>query len=188
MIKPRSYRLKSTFDIFLLVIMILPVHVVMGVIVLLYAFQRQSQIIFKQKRTGLYGGSFYIYKFRTLNSDLETTRIGRALRLWSLDELPQIWNILKGEMSFVGPRPLLPEYLNRYSKQQEQRMQVKPGITGLAQVNGRNSITWDQKFEHDVYYVENSSLKMDLKIIFKTLISLRSEIVDPNLVRPFDPC
>lgn len=136
--------------------------------------------IFKQPRPGLNGEIFYVYKFRTMTDErdekgellpdeIRLTSFGKLLRKLSLDELPQLWNVLKGEMSFVGPRPLLVEYLPLYSKRQAKRHNVRPGITGWAQVNGRNAISWEQKFEYDVWYVENRSLWLDFKIMLMTV-------------------
>tara|TARA_Y100001970_G_scaffold279740_1_gene387587 strand:- start:172 stop:765 length:594 start_codon:yes stop_codon:yes gene_type:complete len=131
-------------------------------------------ILFRQVRTGQYGKSFLIYKFRTmLNGDESDqdrlTRLGKFYRRWSLDELPQLFNILKGDMNVVGPRPLLPEYAHLYTIEQARRLDAKPGVTGWAQVNGRNQISWEEKFELDVWYVNNRSLKLDIYIVFKTL-------------------
>ena len=137
-------------------------------------------VLFKQDRPGLNGRSFGLLKFRTMSQatdaagvplpdDQRLTRLGRLLRRASLDELPQLWNVLRGEMSLVGPRPLLPKYLRRYSDSQMRRHDVKPGITGWAQVNGRNAVTWDEKFELDVWYVDNQSHWLDIKILWLTL-------------------
>ncbi len=148
--------------------------------VLVYLFLG-SPIIFKQQRPGLHEKPFFLYKFRTmldakdsngnLLSDAERlTRFGRLLRMLSLDELPELINILKGEMSLVGPRPLLMEYLPYYSCRERLRHSVRPGITGWAQINGRNTLTWKKKFELDVWYVEHLSFRLDMEIIFKTII------------------
>lgn len=137
-------------------------------------------IFFRQLRPGLNGKPFTILKFRTMNnrrdvngallSDHERlTPIGKILRSTSLDELPELFNVLKGEMSLVGPRPLLMQYLDRYSPEQRRRHEVKPGITGWAQINGRNAITWEDKFKLDVWYVDHRSLGLDVKIIASTL-------------------
>jgi sugar transferase EpsL len=137
-------------------------------------------ILFRQYRTGLNGRIFELFKFRTMTDDrdregnplpdiMRLTHMGRLLRRSSLDELPQLWNVLKGDMSIVGPRPLLPEYLPLYSKTQFRRHLVKPGIVGWAQVNGRNSMTWEEKFELDLYYVENQSIRLDMMIIIKAI-------------------
>jgi len=138
-----------------------------------------SPIMFKQKRPGLQGRLFYLYKFRSMTeerdengllllNEFRLTRFGKILRKFSLDELPQLWNVLKGDMSIVGPRPLLKEYLHLYDNLQSRRHEVRPGITGLAQVNGRNAISWEQKFEYDVWYVDHRSLGLDIKILFLT--------------------
>jgi sugar transferase EpsL len=142
-----------------------------------------APILFKQVRPGLFGKPFTLYKFRTMTNQLDQsgnplpdhlrlTPFGRFLRKCSLDELPQLYNVLKGEMSFVGPRPLLMDYLPLYSKEQAKRHQVRPGITGLAQVSGRNSIGWKEKFELDVWYVENRTFLLDLKILFFTVLKV----------------
>ncbi|MGL5623514.1 sugar transferase [Cetobacterium sp.] len=139
-----------------------------------------SPVIFKQARPGKNGEIFTMYKFRSMTdakdkngkllSDAERLpKFGKLLRATSLDELPELWNVLKGEMSLVGPRPLMVRYLPRYSKEQKRRHDVLPGITGWAQVNGRNAISWSQKFKLDLYYVENYSFLLDLKIIFLTM-------------------
>lgn len=139
-----------------------------------------SPVLFKQQRPGLHGKPFYVYKFRTmshmtdgegkLQSDqMRLTETGKVLRKLSLDELPQLINVLKGEMSLVGPRPLLMEYLPLYTKEQSMRHEVRPGITGWAQVNGRNAISWEEKFALDTWYVKNQTLLLDLKILFLTI-------------------
>lgn len=139
-----------------------------------------SPIIFKQHRPGKNGKIFNIYKFRTMidardkNGELlpdeeRLTKFGRLLRSTSLDELPEAWNILKGDMSVVGPRPLLPEYLERYNEQQKHRHDVRPGLSGYAQVHGRNSISWDERFEMDVWYTENVSFLLDVQIVISTI-------------------
>jgi len=140
-------------------------------------------LIFVQERTGKDGRTFRCLKFRTmLEAGKETgafsadgerlTRTGALLRATSIDELPQLWNVLRGDMSLVGPRPLLPGYLARYTAEQRRRHEVRPGITGWAQVNGRNGLTWEQKFKLDVWYVDNWSLWLDLKIIFMTVFKV----------------
>lgn len=147
----------------------------------LIAVNRDGPILFKQKRPGKDGKIFTVYKFRTMStalidrngkelSDFERmTRIGKFLRKTSIDELPQLFNIIKGDMSFIGPRPLLTEYLGLYSPEQMRRHEVLPGISGWAQVNGRNTLTWEQKFAYDIYYVDHYSFLMDMKIFFKTI-------------------
>jgi len=140
-------------------------------------------IFFKQVRPGLRGKPFVIYKFRTMldlrdeNGNLlpderRLTTIGRFLRSTTLDELPEFWNVLKGDMSLVGPRPLLMEYLDRYTPEQARRHEVKPGMTGWAQINGRNAISWEEKFKLDVWYVDNWNILLDLKIIFLTILKV----------------
>jgi sugar transferase EpsL len=137
-------------------------------------------VIFSSERIGLHGKPFQFHKFRTMTNARDAggrllpdcdrmTSLGGRLRRFSLDELPQLWNVLKGDMSLVGPRPLLPEYLPRYTPFQRRRHEVKPGITGWAQVNGRNSLTWEQKFELDVWYVDHWSLRLDTRILWRTL-------------------
>ena len=139
-----------------------------------------SPVLFKQIRPGLHGKPFEMEKFRTMKDAVDAqgnplpdaerlTPFGKMLRATSLDELPEFWNVLKGEMSLVGPRPLLMEYLPLYNERQAKRHEVKPGITGYAQVNGRNAISWEQKFELDTWYVENRSFCLDIKILFKTV-------------------
>ncbi len=142
--------------------------------------------LFRQKRPGKNGEIFEVYKFRTMSvrtedengrplSDMERmTKIGRALRKTSIDELPQFINVIKGEMSFIGPRPLLCEYLDLYSPEQARRHEVRPGISGWAQVNGRNAITWEEKFDYDIYYVDNMSFGFDIKILIKTVANVIS--------------
>mgnify|MGYP003799965917 FL=1 len=143
-------------------------------------FRLGSPVLFRQERPGLHGRPFMLVKFRTMTGAADTdgrplpdadrlTRFGRFLRSTSLDELPELWNVLKGDMSLVGPRPLLMEYLPLYSPRQSRRHEVKPGLTGWAQVNGRNALTWEDRLEMDVWYVENRSWLLDLKIIWKTI-------------------
>lgn len=158
---------------------------VMGAVALLVKKRLGSPVIFKQRRPGLNGEIFYIYKFRTMTdardkdgkllSDGERlTPFGKKLRATSLDELPELVNILKGEMAVVGPRPLHERYLPRYTEHQARRHEVRPGFTGLAQVNGRNTITWEEKFDWDVKYVDHVSFLGDWKIIFKTVKTVLS--------------
>ena len=142
-------------------------------------FSNNGKPFFLQKRPGKKGKIFIIIKFRTMNDRLDKsgkllpdgerlTAIGKFVRKTSLDEIPQLFNVLKGDMSLIGPRPLLPDYLHLYNDFQKRRHEVKPGITGWAQVNGRNAISWDQKFAYDIWYVDNLSFLVDLKIVFKT--------------------
>jgi len=142
-----------------------------------------SPMIFRQVRPGLNGKPFVLYKSRTmldlrdekgnlLPDEKRLTKLGKWLRRYSLDETPELWNVVKGNMSLVGPRPLLMKYLDRYTPEQARRHEVKPGITGWAQVNGRNAITWEEKFKYDVWYVDNLSFWLDIKIIFMTVIKV----------------
>jgi sugar transferase EpsL len=136
-----------------------------------------APVLFRQTRPGLHGRPFTLYKFRslvddptrTLTDQARLTRLGAWLRRTSLDELPELWNVLRGDMSLVGPRPLLMEYLPLYTPEQARRHEVRPGITGWAQVNGRNAISWEEKFGHDLWYVEHRSLWLDLRILRLTL-------------------
>lgn len=142
-----------------------------------------SPIFFTQRRPGLNGKPFIMYKFRTMSDardsegkllpdDQRLTRFGQFLRSTSLDELPELWNVIKGEMSLVGPRPLLMKYLELYTPEQARRHEVKPGITGWAQVNGRNALTWEEKFRLDVWYVDNWTLTLDLRILWLTFLKV----------------
>jgi len=157
-----------------------PLIVIISIIIY---FTMGRPIFFKQVRPGLKGKPFVIYKFRTMldfrdeNGNLlpdekRLTTIGRFLRSTTLDELPEFWNVLKGDMSLVGPRPLLMEYLDRYTPEQARRHEVKPGMTGWAQINGRNAISWEEKFKLDVWYVDNWNILLDLKIIFLTILKV----------------
>lgn len=171
---------KRIFDLLLCVPAFIMFSFVMIFIALLVRFQLGSPVLFKQIRPGLRGLPFLMFKFRTMTDargaggellpDAERlTCLGRFLRSTSLDELPELLNVLKGDMSLVGPRPLLMQYLERYSPEQARRQEVKPGITGWAQVNGRNALTWEEKFKLDVWYVDNWSLWLDIKIIAMTI-------------------
>jgi len=162
---------------FVLIVLFSPIIVLTA---LLVALKIGRPIFFTQKRPGLHGEIFTIYKFRTMTDEKDTEgnflpdeqrlhATGKRIRSLSLDELPQLWNVLKGEMSFIGPRPLLPEYLPLYTPQQARRHDVKPGITGWAQVNGRNAIRWEEKFRYDVEYVNTISFVGDIKILCLTV-------------------
>jgi lipopolysaccharide/colanic/teichoic acid biosynthesis glycosyltransferase len=171
---------KRTFDIFLALfsfIFMSPIFVIIGFFIFIFMGR---PIIFKQDRPGLNSKLFTIFKFRTMNNSSDKNGVlaqdserlnyfGNFLRSWSIDELPELWNILTGKMSFVGPRPLLVEYLALYSSQQSRRHEVRPGLTGWAQVNGRNNISWEEKFDLDIWYVDNVSFPLDLKILLKTI-------------------
>lgn len=147
---------------------------------------------FVQTRPGLNARLFAILKFRTMHGGgREISRLGKWLRKSSLDELPQFWNVLVGDMSIVGPRPLLAEYLPLYNAEQLSRHSVKPGITGLAQIDGRNKLSWNEKFERDLYYVDNLSLALDLRILFATIanaFSFRNAAVEASLFKGNEVC
>lgn len=166
----------------ILLIGLMPLFVAIGLIV---KFTMGRPAIFQQRRPGLFAKPFYIFKFRTMTDDRDTsgnlfpdelrlTCIGKWMRKWSIDELPQLWNVLIGDISLVGPRPLLMEYLQLYSLEQARRHNVKPGITGWAQVNGRNAISWEEKFQLDVWYVDNWSFALDMKILLMTVLRVVS--------------
>ena len=174
---PKTKKIFDSLLIFLSLPLTLPIYLLTMLLVLT---QLNFPILFRQSRTGLNGKIFNIYKFRTMTDDcdkdgillpdeLRLTKFGKFLRSTSLDELPSLWNVLKSDMSLVGPRPLLLEYLTLYSTQQARRHEVKPGITGWAQVNGRNAITWGEKFDLDVWYVDNQSIGLDIKILWLTV-------------------
>ncbi|EPB3092797.1 sugar transferase [Enterococcus lactis] len=158
-------------------IVLSPIILIVGILV---RIKLGSPIIFKQERPGKSEKIFSMYKFRTMTDErdhngeylpdeIRLTKFGKMLRATSLDELPELWNILKGDMSIVGPRPLLVEYLPLYSEKQRKRHNVRPGLTGLAQVNGRNAISWEEKFEYDYLYIENYSFTKDISIIWHTI-------------------
>lgn len=171
---------KRTFDVLIAAAGLIILSPVMIVLAYLVRKNLGSPVLFRQIRPGLAGKPFEMLKFRTMRdsvgsdgvllSDSERlTSFGRLLRSSSLDELPGLWNVVRGEMSLVGPRPLLMEYLPLYNQEQSRRHEVKPGITGWAQVNGRNALSWEQKFKLDVWYVDNQSLWLDCKIILRTI-------------------
>ena len=164
-------------------------------------FVNEGRPFFVQVRPGKHGKLFKIVKFKTMNDKKDSegnllsdeqrlTKIGSFVRKTSIDEIPQLINVLKGDMSLIGPRPLLPEYLSLYNKNQKRRHEVKPGITGWAQVNGRNAISWQQKFEYDVWYVENISFRLDMKIVLLTIkkIIIKEGInsADSATINPFN--
>ena len=186
-------RIKKLLD-FIIALKLFLVLLPLFLLVTLFLFiVNNGSPFFVQKRPGKNGKLFNIIKFKTMNdrcdsrgkllSDKERlTAIGRIIRATSIDEFPQLLNVIMGDMSIVGPRPLLPEYLPLYTDYQRQRHKVKPGITGYAQVNGRNAISWEEKFELDVYYVNHISFPLDLRIIFKTIkrVILRKNITNDN--------
>ncbi|MGE7850316.1 sugar transferase [Bacillus paramycoides] len=182
--------MKRLFDLLVSLSLLLILSLPIIIVFILVRIKLGSPIIFKQQRPGLYGKAFYLYKFRTMTDardskgelladQVRLTSFGKFLRKYSLDELPQLINVVKGNLSLVGPRPLLMEYLPLYSNEQVKRHHVKPGLTGWAQVNGRNTITWEEKFTLDVWYVNNQSFLLDMKILFLTVIKvLKSEDIN----------
>jgi len=171
---------KRFFDLALTVPGLILISPVLAVIAIAVRIALGPPVLFRQRRPGLMARPFVLYKFRTMSDEMNTegnlmpdavrlTRLGRLLRSFSLDELPELLNVIKGEMSLVGPRPLLMRYLERYSAEQARRHDVLPGITGWTQVNGRNANTWEQKFEYDVWYVDHRSVRLDAKILLITL-------------------
>ncbi len=175
--------MKRIFDFtvsFLILIVASPIILITSILV---KTKLGSPIIFKQKRPGLNDKPFYLYKFRTMTDERDEsgellpdeqrlTKTGKFIRRLSLDELPQLFNVLRGDISLVGPRPLLMEYLPLYTKEQARRHEVKPGITGWAQINGRNAISWEEKFKLDVWYVDNQSFVLDIKILLWTVLKV----------------
>lgn len=180
---------KRFLDIIISLIFILCFWWLYIVIAILVRIKLGNPVLFKQDRPGLNEKIFKMYKFRTMTDEKDKdgnllpdaerlTKFGKFLRSTSLDEIPELWNVLKGEMSLVGPRPLLVSYLTKYNEYEKRRHEVRPGITGWAQINGRNNTTWEERFKNDIYYVENISFKLDLKIIIKTILKVlkRSDI------------
>ncbi len=184
--------IKPIIDFFLAIILLILLSPLIILISIFIYFSMGKPVLFKQKRPGYKEKIFTLYKFRTMTNEKDKngnllpdekrlTKVGKIIRNLSLDELPQLFNVLKGDMSFVGPRPLLVEYLPLYNDRQRKRHEVKPGITGLAQVMGRNALTWKEKFEYDIYYVENLSFWLDLKIILLTILKvLKREGISPE--------
>lgn len=181
--KRYTNHIKRLFDIAIAVpsvIILSPLLILIGIFV---RMRIGSPVLFRQLRPGLHGRPFSIYKFCTMTNERDEngnllpdgerlTRLGHFLRKTSMDELPELFNVIKGDMSIVGPRPLLMQYLDRYTPEQALRHEVKPGITGWAQVNGRNAISWEDKFKLDVWYVDHLSLWLDLKIIALTILNI----------------
>ncbi|WP_413307805.1 sugar transferase [Bacillus sp. 1P10SD] len=172
--------MKRLFDFIVSFILFIGLSPIFMIIAMLVKIKLGSPVIFKQERPGRNGKLFCLYKFRTMTDEkdnkgnlqpdyIRLTSFGRFLRKYSLDEYPQLWNVIKGDLSLVGPRPLLVEYMLFYTKEQSLRHNVRPGITGWAQVNGRNAISWDDKFKLDVWYVKNQSFLLDMKILFLTV-------------------
>ncbi|RTI03828.1 UDP-galactose phosphate transferase [Thermus scotoductus] len=179
----KSLKLKRALDVIGASCALLAFGPVMIYIALRIWREMGSPVLFRQVRPGLYGKPFVMYKFRTMTEERDAdgrllpderrlTPLGKFLRQYSLDEFPEFINVLKGDMSLVGPRPLLMEYLDRYTPEQARRHEVKPGITGWAQVNGRNALSWEEKFKLDVWYVDNWNLLLDLKILLMTIVKV----------------
>lgn len=175
--------MKRSLDILVSGLVLAALGPILVLMALLIKMSLGGPILFAQERPGRYGKPFTMYKFRTMRDTVggdgialadehRMTKLGSFLRKSSLDELPELWNVLKGEMSLVGPRPLLMEYLPLYTAEQARRHEVNPGITGWAQVNGRNSISWEEKFELDIWYVNHHNCLLDLKILFMTLLKV----------------
>jgi sugar transferase EpsL len=184
---------KRTLDLVLTAGALLPLSPLIAALALLVRTRLGTPVLFRQQRPGVNGRPFTLFKFRTMTDgcdaqghllpDVERlTPFGRFLRSTSLDELPELWNVLRGDMSLVGPRPLLMQYLDRYTPKQARRHEVRPGITGWEQVNGRNTLTWEQKFALDVWYVDHVSLALDVKIIVLTISKIikREGISEPG--------
>ena len=178
-----SHFLKRFFDIIFSIFFIIVLSPFLLTIALLIYIKDGKPVFFKQERGGYKNSIFMLYKFKTMNNKKDSqgnllpdykrmTKLGTFLRKYSLDELPGLLNVIKGEMSLVGPRPFMAEYLPLYNKEQARRHDVKPGITGWAQVNGRNAISWEQKFELDIWYVKHQSFSLDMKIIWLTLVKV----------------
>jgi len=193
--KRLQYGIKRAIDILVSLVALVLLSPLLLAIALALKLTSKGPIFFRQQRPGLYGKPFMLVKFRSmvdaydeqgkpLPPEQRVTRLGRLLRATSLDELPELWNVLKGEMSLVGPRPLLMRYLDRYTPEQARRHEVKPGLTGWAQVHGRNAVGWEERFALDIYYVDHWSLGMDLQILLRTLITVikREGIDQPGRV------
>lgn len=172
--------IKRAFDLLLTILAVLILAPLMALVALLVRVKLGSPVLFRQARPGLHGQIFTVYKFRSMRAGLDSsgkslpdaerlTPFGRRLRATSLDELPELFNVLRGEMSLVGPRPLLVQYLDRYTPEQARRHAVLPGITGWAQIHGRNALTWEEKFSQDVWYVDHWTPGLDIKILALTL-------------------
>lgn len=176
-------KMKRLLDFIISGLLLLLIVIPLLIVAILVRLNLGSPVIFKQERAGLYGKPFYIYKFRSMTNEkdqnsmflpdeVRLTSFGRFLRKSSFDELPQLINVLKGDLSLVGPRPLLTEYSDLYTTQQNRRHEVRPGITGWAQINGRNSISWAEKLDLDIWYIENQSFWLDIKILLITVVKI----------------
>jgi lipopolysaccharide/colanic/teichoic acid biosynthesis glycosyltransferase len=180
---------KRLIDVLVSAVLLIVASPLLLAVCLLLAVANHGHVFFFQKRPGLHGRLFRIAKMKTMTDECDAdgnllsdeerlTRVGRFVRSTSVDELPQLWNVLRGDMSLIGPRPLLPEYLPLYNEQQMRRHEVRPGITGWAQVHGRNNVSWQHKFELDVWYVDHLSFSVDMLILWKTFVDVlrRSDI------------
>ena len=178
-----QFILKRFTDVLLSLISLVILAMPFGLIALAIKLSSKGAVFFRQERVGLHGRCFTIYKFRTMMDERDgngkllpdgerLTSLGRFLRKISMDELPECFNVLKGDMSIVGPRPLPMRYLDRYTPEQARRHEVKPGITGWALIHGRNALTWEEKFDYDIYYVENHNSWLDMKIILLTIVKV----------------
>ena len=191
--------LKRLVDILVAIMVLLVLFPIIFVASFILLFQNKGKVFFFQERPGLHQKAFRIVKFKTMTDEKDSqgkllpdnqriTKAGRIIRKLSIDELPQLINVIKGDMSLVGPRPLLFKYIPLYTENQLRRHEVRPGITGWAQVNGRNSITWTKKFELDVFYVEHLSFQFDIKILWKTFIKvIKTEGVNQSDAQPMQP-
>jgi undecaprenyl phosphate N,N'-diacetylbacillosamine 1-phosphate transferase len=190
--------IKRFFDIcFSFVVLIFSAPILLIALIILMISNRSTKVLFFQLRPGLNERIFQLVKIKTMNDNVDsngqmlsdeerTTTLGKVLRKFSIDELPQLWNVIKGDMSLIGPRPLLVEYLSHYTPEQKRRHEVKPGITGWAQIQGRNNLPFSERFKLDVWYVDNISFKLDMLIFFKTISKIfKTENVlsqDPNKI------
>lgn len=195
------YRLffKSVLDILVSIVVLLITLPVIIIVFCILGFQNKGKVFFFQDRPGFHQKAFRIIKFKTMTDAKDVdgkllpdnqriTKAGKIIRRLSIDELPQLLNVIKGDMSLIGPRPLLFKYIPLYSAEQLRRHDVRPGITGWAQVNGRNSISWKQKFDFDIFYVDNLSFILDIKILWKTFIKvIRTEGINQTLDKPMQP-
>lgn len=191
--------LKRFLDVFISIVVLLLVSPILLIVALILCYQNKSKVFFFQERPGLHQKAFHIIKFKTMTDERDVagqllpdnkrlTSAGKLIRKLSIDELPQLINVLKGDMSLIGPRPLLFKYIPLYSEDQLRRHDMRPGITGWAQVNGRNSISWTHKFEYDVYYVDHVSLFLDLKILLMTFLKvIQTDGVNQSGDRPMNP-
>ncbi len=174
---------KRFFDLVLVIPGLILISPMLLLVAIVAKFKIGSPVLFQQERPGIHGKIFKMIKFRSMRNDRDANGellpdevrlvpFGKLLRATSLDEFPELWNVIKGEMSLVGPRPLLAKYLDRYNSTQARRHEVRPGITGWAQINGRNAITWEEKFDYDVWYVDNLSFFLDVKILALTVLKV----------------